>query len=183
MMRADRLTEPPVIGRYYLVPVIRAKWHYVEADWPVMGPLHADADFFDFRPEHYHVDARFFTKPQIDVAESGWYRLAEDVQAVPLHAYPGDPELPKPILKRRRCRFPQIPYEHGDKGAIKNLRKHYAGAQCQTGKGGWICPHRKFPLGSVQAIDGILTCPLHGLQFDAATGIATSSQHQHNEGK
>lgn len=169
MMRADRVTVPLEVGRYYLVPVVRAKWHYIESDWPVMGPLHADVEFFNFQAEHYHVDGRFFTKEQIEIAESDWRPLAADVQAVPLHAYPGDPALPKPALAKRRCRFPQLPYEHGDKKPIQDLRKHYAGAQCPRGKSGWICPHRKVSLGSVASIDGVITCPLHGLRFDAAT--------------
>ncbi len=34
---------------------------------------------------------------------------------------------------------------------------------------GHICPHRGFDLSTVEPVDGVLTCPLHGLQFCAKT--------------
>lgn len=176
LQRADRVTEPLVEGRYYLVPVITAKWHYVMSSWPVVGPPHTDLEFFDFKPEHYHVDGRFFTAPQIKIAEDSYRSrsLAAEVQAIPLHAYPGEPPLSKPVLKKRRCNFPFLPYEHGAEKPIKDLRTHYAGTQCERGKGGWICPHRKASLGSVTPIDGVVTCPLHGLRINAETGFVLS---------
>jgi len=33
------------------------------------------------------------------------------------------------------------------------------------------CPHRGYDLSQSKAIDGKITCPLHGLQFDAGTGL------------
>lgn len=182
VQRADRCTEPLVSGRYYLVPVVTAKWNHLLAEWPVMGSLHTDAEFFEFKKEHYHVDGRFLTKRQIEFAESQCRTLAAEVQAVPLHAYPGEPSLPKPVLTKRRCWTPSLPYEHGDRTPIQNIRRHYAGTQCAIGKGGWICPHRKVSLGSVKAIDGIITCPLHGLRFDATSGVAMTSTHHRSEG-
>lgn len=51
------------------------------------------------------------------------------------------------------------------------IQRHYAGAKCAKGKGGWVCPHQKASLGSIMPIDGVITCPLHGLKIDAETGI------------
>jgi Rieske 2Fe-2S protein len=63
-----------------------------------------------------------------------------------------------------------VPPGFRDTSPVHTLRKLFAGHQCAAGKGGWICPHRKASLGSIQPVDGIITCPLHGLRIDAATG-------------
>lgn len=173
MERVDRLTAPPVVGSYYLVPVIMAKWNHHLAAWPVMGSLHSDAEFFEFKEVHYHIDGRFLSRRlRKEAEETSYYSGPAALQAIPLHAYRGESPLPKPVLARRRCVSAGLPYEHGGKKPIEDLRAHFAGAQCERGKGGWICPHRKASLGSVEVIDGVITCPLHGLRFDAATGVA-----------
>jgi hypothetical protein len=171
LQRADRLAAPPAVGQYYLVPVVTAKWHNQLMAWPVIGPAHTDAEFFNFKDEHYHIDGRFLTKRQREIANVPWRTMAGELQSAPLHAYRGESPLPKPVLTKRRCSVSYLPYEHGDKKPIMDIRAHFAGAQCDKGKGGWICPHRKASLGSVLAVDGIVVCPLHGLKIDAATGI------------
>lgn len=64
-----------------------------------------------------------------------------------------------------------IPYPHSGRPAVMAIQRHYAGAKCAKGKGGWVCPHQKASLGSIMPIDGVITCPLHGLKIDAETGI------------
>lgn len=176
LSRLDSLSAAPIVGRFYLVPVVTARWCGLIEPWPVMGPLHADIEFFNFGEKHYHIDGRFLTARQLKLIEeyAPWREPAAEIQAAPLHNYLGG-KLPKPFLTKRRCRSDQSPYHHGDKKPVIDLRKHYAGSQCEHGKAGWICPHRKASLGSVAVIDGIVTCPLHGLQFDAATGVALTS--------
>lgn len=165
MERIDRLTTPVVKGQYYLVPTVHGTWDRRVANWPVIGPLHEDKDRFDFGPDHYHIDARF-------VCLSPYMR--DYTFAAPLHAWPyKEPTapLPAPIFRRRKCHEPWILYPYSDRTPIIKLRVDFSGTQCQHGKGGWICPHRKASLGSVMPIDGIITCPLHGLRIDAATGL------------
>jgi hypothetical protein len=175
--RIDRLTAPPKVGRFYLVPTVYAIWHDLRSDWPVIGPLHTDVEFFDFKHDHYHLDWRFLSARQRSQASTWRESPAADVQAAPLHAYIGEPELPKPVWTKRRCNRLDAPYEHGDKKPIKDLREHFSGVQCERGKAGWICPHRKASLGSVAIVDGVITCPLHGLRIDAATGL-TLPRHE-----
>jgi nitrite reductase/ring-hydroxylating ferredoxin subunit len=45
-----------------------------------------------------------------------------------------------------------------------------AAMRCRRGKAGWICPHKGIALGSVPAVDGVITCPGHGLRICAASG-------------
>jgi hypothetical protein len=33
------------------------------------------------------------------------------------------------------------------------------------------CPHRGYDLSQVAPVDGVITCPLHGLRFDASTNV------------
>jgi Rieske [2Fe-2S] domain len=170
MERVDRLTEPLVTGRFYLVPTVRAKWNDVEKEWPVIGPYHEDADRFSFKDFHYHVDARFL--------KQFWYH--EVVAGRPLHPLPymGGQKLPSPILRRRKCYFAWLPYTEEHRKEIVKLRADFAGQQCERGKGGWICPHRKASLGSVLPDRGVIICPLHGLAINAATGHVLT--HEHN---
>jgi nitrite reductase/ring-hydroxylating ferredoxin subunit len=170
--RIDRMTEAPVPGKFYLVPVVRAKWYWRTDEWPVIGPSHNDVEFLNFDKEHYHIDGRFLTKSQREYAHASlWHwSLADSVQRAPIEAPHNGGDLPAPTLKRRKCWMSDIEYVHGDKAQVQNIRKHFAGQHCAKGKSGWICPHRKAPLGSVAVIDGVITCPLHGLRIDASTG-------------
>lgn len=162
--RANCMTGPLIEGQFYLVPTVKAKWYGKLASWPVIGPLHEDVEFFRFRFDHYHVDARFLAR-----GVRNPYRVYEG----PLHVLPGEPPLPKPVMSRRRCVRAHLEFHVNyfrDTSPLPALRKHFAGRQCAHGKGGWICPHRKASLGSIVPVDGIITCPLHGLQINAASG-------------
>jgi len=162
--RADRQTSPLIAGRFYLVPIVRAKWFNHLDAWPVIGPLHEDREFLHFPDDHFHVDARFLPASFKDP----WR-----VFSYPLHAYRGEPPLPAPVMKRRKCVRVHVPWEVSGRrntGPLDVLRAHFAGRQCAKGKSGWICPHRHAALGSIQADGGVITCPLHGLRIDAVTG-------------
>ena len=135
--RADHMTEPLVKGQFYLVPTVYGKWWASEPrPWPVIGAMHTDPEFFDFREPHYHIDARF-------VAQK-WH---DQVVRTPLtRLYSGCveniPPLSKPIIKRLKCLHPAVPYRvypdepHRVPVSIIELRNAYTGHQCQHGKGG-----------------------------------------------
>jgi Rieske Fe-S protein len=53
---------PYVVGTFYEVPCVRARWGDVETDWPVLSGLHEDAELVGFRDWHYHVDPRFVSQ-------------------------------------------------------------------------------------------------------------------------
>lgn len=69
------LREPPVVGRFYMVPVIRDyPYNGIRRTWPVIGPKHTDADFFNLAEEHYHVDARFIPNGIAErLTRSAWW--------------------------------------------------------------------------------------------------------------
>lgn len=160
--RIDRLTSPPVIGQFYLVPTIRYEWYSKIRPWPVVGAIHNDSDRFSFPHDHYHLDLRFTPAWALNMRPF----------ASPLSELPGSGPLPSIEFKSVRCRRTMPTYPHHDRKEIIGIQRDFAGHQCASGKGGWICPHRKFSLGSIDPVDGIITCPLHGMQIDAATGRA-----------
>ncbi len=199
--RITHLTAPPVLGRWYLVPTVEYVWLDVSTaaprPWPVFLPKHDDREHLNFPWPHYHVDPRFLRSRDWQRAISAG-RHRESVTRSDDHAYghaqrvplmmlrdglrwrdPADPaagageERPHgPVIWRRmRCARVEIPYQFGDYPAIRTIRAHYAGRTCKHARGGLICPHKRFPLGSlVPDADGVVTCPLHGLRVDVATG-------------
>lgn len=177
-MSLDRVTHvngPLVKGKFYLVPTILARWlGQAPRPWPVIGTLHTDPKFFEFHEPHYHVDVRFVSQK--------WHTAAARTPITRRYSQiyvpgPNSPLLPGPVFKRRKCIHPRVLYRILDSNnepfvpdQIRALRTAFAGQQCERGHGGWICPHRKASVGSISPIDGIITCPLHGLRIDAATG-------------
>lgn len=175
LQRVTDLSEPPKLGRRYLVPCVYYTWNWREQWWPVFRPRHDDLEFFKFEPQHYHIDPRFVsnaiyrsanaigTSYMCEAAELFGRPLSE-VHTLPL----GEPELRPRICLREMPRYLPLPKMPEP---VIALRKHYAGAPCARAKSGWICPHRKTPLGSFPVReDGKIECPLHGLRIDAATG-------------
>ena len=172
--RVDRLTAPPVVGRFYLVRTVRGLFLGFEDDWPVIGPKHDDVEFFKFTYPHYHVDHRFIR--------------CSDARAIERQAYPlhGRPDLGRPLgaprWSRRKCVrtwfgsiIPTTRYV--DTRPLYELRAAFMGKQCaRDAAGGFICPHRNAPLGSIEPRAGVITCPLHGLRIDAATGVVLAAE-------
>ena len=189
--RADRLKTPPVVGRQYLVPAILWDRHYFgygvegeenilmglqnsrSAQWlPVWGRKHDDIEFFSFPYKHYHIDPRFLNKRQwSDFSLVSERTPLQYVQGQPL-SHSGLPSGPaKPVLRKMRCTMAHSVWGHDGAESVLKMNKAFSGRQCAKGKHGFVCPHQLFPLGSVQAIDGVVTCPLHGLRINAETGV------------
>ena len=172
------LREPPVVGRYYLVPCIRWKWHGMVADWPVNGPLHHDREGIGFDPVHYHIDGRFLTAKQARLAfrRESWM-VAPPINANPLcnlyGAGPYTSGMPvRPTLQRRRCSRAsyafEVPEHRTEAWGLKDRYGSPATAICRK-DGRKLCPHRKVDLSQfLPDADGIVTCPLHGLRVKVA---------------
>lgn len=180
--RIDRMTEGPIAGRWYMVPTVLATWNMEVKHWPVVGPLHDDEQFFKFPHMHYHVDGRFLTRRQQIAAIGFWgpdslhERLARVCMGSPLQTNaigcnPGG--LPKPVLMKKKCTIAAILPGHDITEATtqRAMVAHFAGRICKHCKRGFICPHQNVALGAVAVIDGVITCPLHGLRIDAASGL------------
>ena len=166
LQRVTELTQPALVGRYYLVPTIECSFlGGRNRVWPVTGPLHTDAEL-GLPGHHYHVDGRF-----VSLGAAYELRHLRDlsfaIAAQPISIFQAA------VWKRRRCLRKQPIYPRqaaGGSKAFLALWAAFAGHQCKTGAAGWICPHRGTALGSLPVTDGVITCPLHGLRIEAETG-------------
>lgn len=188
------LREPPVVGRFYMVPVVRFPWFNMEADWPVLGPMHTDAEFFGFNRRHYHVDIRFLSQYRLRWAS---VFLRDDLATGDLvldaaRVATGHPvnhlhrELPdgRPPLKRLKCTLAHAPFGFADDldrpkfkpgFGFEALRAAYPNPALAIVRkdGRLLCPHRKVDLSSFAPdADGVVTCPLHGLRVQCRSMAA-----------
>lgn len=166
------LREPPVVGRFYLVPAIVGYPYFGKVDtWPVIGPKHADGEFIKLFDEHYHIDARFLTAAQERFAMGSYSLSIEEVVGRTPLATRGSP-LPKgrPTLVRRKCRRDTYGHVYGHHDEIKAMRAHYGEPDAiRLADGRTLCPHRKADLTQFpRDADGMVTCPLHGLRVRCA---------------
>ncbi|MGE0023972.1 MAG: Rieske 2Fe-2S domain-containing protein [Hyphomicrobium sp.] len=174
--RVDLLTSPPVVGHFYLVRTVRAKYFGREANWPVIGPRHEDADHFNFPYQHYHVDFRFVRCSDEVALKRHPYVLHGIVDAPNSWSAHRMKDIEgQSSMRLRKCvrsRLSFIVPPHVRTEPLDHLRAHYAGRSCTRDKaGGLICPHRKAPLGSLEPDEaGFITCPLHGLVIHVPTG-------------
>lgn len=183
--RITDLSEPPVVGRFYLVPTVKYPWltSDVHRPWPVLLPRHEDAEHLNFQWHHYHIDPRFLSRGDTASA-ADWLYLGEHgsvvanaeatAQRQALHRLGFQRQSiahPPIVWRRRKCARATIEYQHGHEDVILKLGGAFSGRQCAKSRTGWICPHKRANLGSMAAVDGVITCPLHGLRINAETGV------------
>lgn len=178
MRRIDELTEPPVIGQFYLVPTARELWLNRLDAWPILLPFHEDAEIIGFKDDHAHLDRRFMTPRQFRYAETGFYTSERSIDGFPLSRYATDGKReggprPRPTVewRRRKCyreMTPHCVHQMGNKAWFPRLEDAYA--NCRL-KPGLVCPHRGAHLGSLPVdADGNVVCPMHGLKWNLVTG-------------
>jgi hypothetical protein len=181
----SELREPPVVGRFYMVPAIQYPWLDSVRGlqwWPVAGPLHDDRDFFDFPHLHYHVDMRFLTAHQeAFVRLHGDQSIFRDelegsagrfplVQRGFTGAYMPPPKGRPPLIRRKCRRSERGNYQFEDVKQVVALNKHFCGRKAgaeplRLADGRILCPHRKYDLSQHTPDEkGLVVCPLHGLK-------------------
>lgn len=181
MERIEDLRAPPIVGQIYLVPTVRYVYFDILADWPVIGPKHNDTEILDFPWPHYHVDARFVPASlERRIVDPDSY-LNVNLDAVVGHAplrrrtdFRRD-EIephPQPVLRPRQCRRADTRYQWGDRAPIQRLRAAFWNKRLVDTPCGRVCPHKGAPVDSLVPVAGVITCPLHGLRFNAETGEA-----------
>ena len=185
----SELREPPVVGRFYMVPAVPFIWCGIDAVWPVLGPLHTDKDFFNFDRAHYHVDARFVSKRIASRASIHGTGIFAQAQRSPLARRNVDNpvEVPtgRPRLHKFKCQSSSFPYHFHHQPTVSDLRLAYGDrSPTQRAKpirkadGRLLCPHRKVDLSQFEPdADGVVTCPLHGLRVC----VRDSDEHRHGE--
>ncbi len=180
-MRIDEVEGPLEIGKSYEVPVLRAKYGGRRDYWPVLLPIHGDVEFFAVHKEHYHTDTRFFD-------DSQWAHMKGETD-VEKNENANNAVIPYDDLykfevewRTLECRrlipnrlaiaaAKMAKVDPRNEDPFRQCQTKYAGKQCKHAKGAWICPHQGARLNGVPVVDGIVTCPLHGLRINHETGI------------
>ena len=166
--------RPYVIGRRYPVTEVRSRWNGLVRWFPVAGALHEDAEIIGFTHFHYHVDWRFVSSRlyarmhalclhrQVDLFEAASV-LSTNHDGVFFATNPRNYET---RVRRLVCKRERQAYPHHAADWLDPLKQRYAAACLTRG----VCPHRGYDLRNEAVVDGVVTCPLHGLRWDVASG-------------
>jgi hypothetical protein len=160
LARVQDVKHPLKVGNAYLVPCIVKEEHERIYITPVINHPHTDRENGQAHI-HYHVDYRFVKHrsdkafPTVINNHSRHYFVDDIRPSEEMHG-----KLEYFLLPVINEAFTGItPVEFISKSKLKHKCIH-------KGK----CPHRGYDLSQVAPIDGKITCPLHGLEFDADTG-------------
>lgn len=188
--RIDTLKEEPELGGIYAVPcfVIYLSKEF-EKEWngttfvstgrnrtfliPVHNHPHSDKENGQHEI-HYHVDKRFDIPHGVENIELAdkytfWRRIEKDKYLQNFAKCFPDRVVDKYISSSKKIKYFDLACVRFKETTstpasfIKNSKlKH----KCiHKGK----CPHRGYDLSTAPVINGVITCPLHSLKFDAAT--------------
>lgn len=159
-LKVEEVKRPLKKGEEYLVPCIIKEEFGVMYITPVINHPHSDKENGQHEA-HYHTDYRFVK-------------------------HNGDKYVPIPIRKHSKHYFaplsrpqkdidgtleyfvlPVINEEFAGITGVNLIRNSKLKHKCiHKGK----CPHRGYDLSQVKPINGKITCPLHGLEFDEKSG-------------
>lgn len=161
VMKVEDVKHPLEKGVSYSVPCIVKEQDERLYITPVINHPHNDKENGQ-NEIHYHVDYRFVKHkadakfPKVVNKHSKHYFVENIRPQKGLHG-----ELEYFILPMINEEFTGItPVNLISKSKLKHKCIH-------KGK----CPHRGYDLSQVKAIEGKITCPLHGLKFDAVSGL------------
>lgn len=171
-------SKPYEVGKRFAIQCVHGRLYDHIAWWPVMGEAHRDAEIVNFPHLHYHVDWRFVSDRTYQ-RHVGRPSRGESINAhvVPLMLLPrlapntAMDDAPHEIVskvRRLKCKRMLPAYPHGLTGWMNALAAHYAGACLKRG----VCPHRGYDISREPVVDGVVTCPLHGLRWNVETGAA-----------
>ena len=164
IQRVDDMTEAPIVGRYYLVRCVKLGSGSGHGWWPVTGSVHEDADLGIPHP-HLHHDVRFMSEHECrnewrDIGHVMWMVLRTTAITVAAQ------------YRRRKCQrvqtsFP-LPARARDTTSFEEHQQRHVGMVAEACR---TCPHRGMRLTALPVeADGGVTCPGHGLRWNATTG-------------
>lgn len=168
--KVEEVKRPLKIGEKFLVPCIIKKINRKTYISPIINHPHNDKENGQ-QEIHYHVDYRF-----VKCSQEGFVRYVDNIPYV-FNPVPVNNHSKHIWVPSARCEktneikinyyiLPVINAHLFGSTPIDFIKKSKLKHDCiYKGK----CPHRGYDLSQVDPIDGIITCPLHGLQFDSIT--------------
>lgn len=162
-----------ILGQYYQVPAVRVDdFHGFDGWMPVNTPEHEDAEVINYPWQHFHVDWRF-APTSVWKYLSIWHEGSRIFGSVVMRTKTnGVPQTVEgPTLKRMKYKRELPPYPHDIAPWTRRLAEQFACSKLIDGK----CPHRGTPVSAMIREGDILTCPAHGLRWNAITGLPHTS--------
>lgn len=160
MQKVSELTEPPVVGKFYLVPCAEGDYY----THPIIPIWHDDIEI-GITDSHYHRDVRFISDEDLEPMSERYWGLGREVATMGniLRSCTDGPLLI--TWHRRKCRR-EMPIMSPVRNFVA-LESKYVGRKALCGK----CPHRGFSLESLpQDENGLVICNGHGLAIDMKKG-------------
>lgn len=173
ILKVEQVNRPLLVGEKYLVPCIVSRRHLWDEGngedvilyiTPVINHPHNDIENGQ-KEYHYHADYRFIKYKQASDPHS----IFPDV--INKHPYHRFAETSRPEEKVdgeiEYFVLPVVNETFAGVTPVNLIKRSKLKHKCiYKGK----CPHRGHDLSQTRAIDGKITCPLHGLQFEENTG-------------
>lgn len=161
-----------IIGKLYEVAAIEVRnWYGLDGFIPIVGPEHQDVEFINFPWDHWHIDWRFASQKIVRHFD---YRPLNHLYAYVVMRV-GTNGIPiafgEPVIKRMTCKreWPEYPWQQAN--WLPDLTRQFRCAKIVNG----VCPHRGIPVSAMHREGDVLTCPGHGLQWNAVTGLLHTS--------
>lgn len=176
--RVEDMMDPLVIGEFYDVPgvVVPPRWNGLDYHtnrisagwWPILGPVHDDAMWLNVPQPHVHIDPRFIAPCKLSARVLATPLCLAGIVRGQLYHHTAL------VFERRRCQCVRAmltwPWDSSADAfplGYLGMERAFAGSVLKACK---VCPHKGLPLGSLPAVDGVITCPGHGLRWSATTG-------------
>lgn len=169
-----------VVGEFYEVPCVRVG-EVIPAgarkgSWiPVLLPFHDDVEIFNLPILHYHYDLRFIGENLyrhfrfgLILSEYPYSYWSEEESAIASDTrkafFTGGI-----VYRRLKCRRPMPVFtlsESPNEDLVRRLEAAYVHDHLRNG----VCPHKGIDLTGCPVVDGVVTCPGHGLRWHVETG-------------
>jgi len=172
MEKVEDIKRPLIKGEKFLVPCLvrkrilkddQSEWMDLEVSskdvhyeiLPIINHPHSDMENGQ-KEVHYHLDYRF-------IRHYNDSKFPKIVMSHSTHTYGTEIRPLKDFGELDYYLLPVINEEFTGITPVRMIRKSKLKHKCiHKGK----CPHRGYDLSQVKAVDGVRTCPLHGLKFD-----------------
>ncbi len=160
------------VGKFYKVPCRFSK--QLEEYIPLTGIPHNDVEDNDIDVVHQHIDLRFCTLSLLRKLNPSvcWGDFNFDYTWTTFATRLDTDTISENIFYRKmECirLLNQKNYFLPNDGMIK-LEDKLEKENFNLNKNCKICPHRNTNLTTYQPVNGVITCPAHGLSFDSETG-------------
>ncbi|MBN8826465.1 MULTISPECIES: Rieske 2Fe-2S domain-containing protein [unclassified Spirosoma] len=154
------------VGKFYNVPVAILgetyyRGFYPNSVIPLMGEQHNDIEIINVTSEHYHIDWRFVRNRNFAIATDTDYSevigLEHGIIIMPEH-------ILRIETRRMKCKRDFRDYPSQIAPWFTKLQEKYAHTTAKNGR----CPHKGFDMTTIKPdAEGCITCPLHGLKWNA----------------